>query len=87
MTEVIPTGVFFSGRCDIQAEDCTATETGPITAVWMGSTRDQVNVCRACLESMIRAGDWSVLGAKITSHFDLGVVGPHNEALLAAPLS
>ena len=65
MINIEPTGVVFTGVCDIQTEKCTARTTAPLTAVWSPPGRTQVNVCGACLQEMVRYGEWYVKGARI----------------------
>jgi hypothetical protein len=65
MTRVEPTGVFFSGSCWIQTERCTAREWGALTAVWGPPGETQINVCGACLEEKVRAGEWEIRGARL----------------------
>ncbi len=62
--KVEPSGVVMMGPCEIQKDVCTAKETAAITAVWSPPGRTQVNVCRECLDEMIRRGDWQVEGAR-----------------------
>jgi len=73
--QIEPTGVIFSGRCEVQSEHCIARDSGALTAVWQLPARKQINVCRACLENEIRAGEWSISGARIPPHADVAVVG------------
>lgn len=63
--KVEPSGVVMRGECDIKTEACTAKEHGPITAVWTPPGRTQTNVCRPCLEEMVRSGKWEIEGARI----------------------
>lgn len=62
--KVEPSGVVMMGQCTIQTEVCTAREVAAITAVWSTPGRTQINVCRACLDEMIRRGEWEVEGAR-----------------------
>ena len=60
------TGVVFIGECELQFENiCTAQVPKPITAVFVSQETKQVNVCRACLEEMVRSGQWEISGARI----------------------
>jgi hypothetical protein len=68
MRRVEPSGVVMKGVCNIQTDQCTAKEEGPITAVWGPPGRTQINVCRACLEEKIRRGEWEVEGARLREH-------------------
>jgi hypothetical protein len=63
--KVEPSGVVLTGVCSIQTDRCTARDVGPITAVWGPPGRTQLNVCRACLETKIRTGEWQVEGARL----------------------
>ena len=60
--KVEPSGVIFIGECHIQTEKCTAKTPQPVTAVW---TPSQTNVCKACLDEMLRKGEWQIEGARI----------------------
>ena len=73
MIRIEPTGVLFVGICDIQTEKCTARTAGPITAVWSVPAREQVNVCRSCLDEMVRRGEWQVEGARLRRRADVAV--------------
>ena len=68
---ISPTGVFFTGECDIQIEGCTARSPAPITAIKMVIGGSQINVCRNCLEQMVRDGQWEIPGAKVGRHVDI----------------
>jgi len=68
-----PSGVVMIGECEIQTPFCTALEPAPITAVWGSPGRRQINVCRRCLEEMVRLGEWENPGARISRQFDLAV--------------
>ena len=65
MTEIEPSGVVMLGECTVQTPYCTALSPAPITAVWAVPGRVQINVCRACLEEMIRENQWTVSGARV----------------------
>lgn len=65
MINIEPTGVLFKGVCDIQTEKCTARTIAPLTAVWSPPGRVQMNICGACLEEMVRRGEWQVKGARV----------------------
>jgi hypothetical protein len=62
--EVEPSGVIFVAACQVQTAVCTAREPSPVTAVWAPPGRTQINVCGACLEEMLRAGEWEIEGAR-----------------------
>ena len=66
-------GVVMIGECEIQTRYCTALKPAPVTAVWGSPGRRQINVCRQCLEEMIRLGEWESPGAHITRIFDIAV--------------
>lgn len=68
-----PSGVVMIGECEIQTPFCTALRPAPITAVWGSPGRRQINVCRRCLEEMVRLGEWENPGARIRRVFDLAV--------------
>ena len=63
-----PSGVVMMGHCTVQTDKCTAKEGSAITAVWATPGRNQIDVCRECLEEKIRIGDWEVEGARVTNH-------------------
>ena len=65
MMNVEPSGVVFSGVCDIQTDRCTAREWGALTAVWGPPGQTQINVCGACLDEKVRTGEWQIEGARI----------------------
>jgi hypothetical protein len=71
MQKIEPTGVVFTGVCDIQTAQCIARTNAPITAVWSYPGRNQVNVCRECLEEMVRKGEWRIEGARIRQRADV----------------
>lgn len=73
MIKVEPTGVLFVGVCDIQTEKCTARTAAPVTAVWPLPAREQINVCRSCLDEMVRRGEWQVEGARLRRRADVAV--------------
>lgn len=79
---VSPSGVIFRGQCEIQSAECTARESGALTAVWTAEPREQVSVCRACVEAMIRAGEWEVSGARVRQGVDIVLRAPDGQALL-----
>ena len=81
--KVEPSGVVMMGVCDIQTPKCTAKELAAITAVWATPGRSQINVCRDCLEEMIRSGQWEIPNAKISRHIDVAAVGPDHKLILA----
>ena len=56
------------GECTVRTSFCTALNPAPITAVWALPGRVQINVCRACLEEMLRQGQWSISGARVSEH-------------------
>ena len=67
---IITTGVFFTAECEIQKPGCTAILPAPVTAIKTEIGRTQINVCRACLETMVRDGQWSIEGARFGSQAD-----------------
>lgn len=68
--KIEPSGVVMMGHCTVQTEGCTAKELSAITAVWATPGRKQIDVCRECLEEMIRRGDWEVAGARVQNRPD-----------------
>jgi len=79
---VEPTGIIFVSECEIQSERCTARTPNPITAIRTLPGREQVNVCRACLEEMVRAGEWEVTGARIQPRADLALLSHGGNPLM-----
>lgn len=61
------------GECEVQTPFCVALEPAPITAVWGSPGRRQINVCRRCLEEMVRLGEWENPGAHISRIYDIAV--------------
>jgi hypothetical protein len=61
---VEPTGIVMIGVCDVQTDRCVAKAPSPITAVWTAPGRNQINVCKACLDDQLRAGIWTIEGAR-----------------------
>jgi len=80
---VEPSGVVMMGICDIQTPKCSAKELAAITAVWTTPSRSQINVCRECLEEMIRSGQWEIPNARISRHIDVAAIDSNNRLLLA----
>ncbi len=68
-----PSGVVMIGECEIQLPFCLALMPAPITAVWASPGRRQINVCRRCLEEMVRLGEWENPGAHISRRYDIAV--------------
>lgn len=83
MILVEPSGVVMMGICSVQTPYCIARNPAPITAVWGVPGRIQIDVCRACLEEMIRDGQWRVQGAKIPKRYDLAVYNTQGNLTLA----
>lgn len=79
---VEPTGIIFVAQCEIQSDRCTARTPNPITAVRTVPGREQVDVCRACLEEMVRAGEWEVTGARVRPHADLALLSSGGTPLM-----
>jgi hypothetical protein len=73
-----PSGVVFTGVCDIQTPVCRAREPAALTAVW-GSPRIQINVCGSCLNEMIRRGEWERSHVRIPRRYDVAVYSPPGE--------
>lgn len=68
-----PSGVIMIGVCEIQTPFCTALTPSPISAVWGSPGRRQIDVCRRCLEEMVRLGEWENPGARIQRIYDIAV--------------
>ena len=79
--EAEPLGVVVLARCDLQMDGCTAREPAPVTIVRVGPMRDQFVVCTSCMERMIREGEWSVRGSRISPHADF-IVKDHLDRIL-----
>ncbi len=79
---VEPSGIILVGVCEIQTAECVAREPSPITAVWAEPGRRQVNVCRPCLEEMVRSGSWEIPGARLHRRFDVAVFNPLGDLVL-----
>lgn len=80
--KIEPSGVIFTGICDIQTDRCLAKQSAPITAVWATPGRLQINVCRPCLEEQIRAGEWEIPGSRIPQRADVAVYSPDRKLQL-----
>ncbi|MBM3476266.1 MAG: hypothetical protein FJX75_23585 [Armatimonadetes bacterium] len=53
-------GVVMQGVCELRLPGICRTEDGrpgPITAVW-DEQRDQIDVCKPCLDAQLRSGEW-----------------------------
>ena len=61
---VEPSGVVMVGACTVQTERCVARTPAPITAVWTTPGARQIDVCSACLDEQLRAGGWTIDGAR-----------------------
>ncbi|MGI4791355.1 MAG: hypothetical protein ACRYFS_21210 [Janthinobacterium lividum] len=71
---VEPSGVVMIGECDVRIPSvCTALSPAPITAVWGFPSRRQYDVCRPCLEEMVRLGEWEIQGARISRKYDIAI--------------
>ncbi|MEA5618962.1 hypothetical protein VB711_14090 [Cronbergia sp. UHCC 0137] len=82
---VEPSGVILKDICDIQTEKCVAKDSpAAITAVWYSPGRKQVNVCRACLDEMVRRGEWEVKGARLKHRADIVIFDPKGKVKLIA---
>jgi hypothetical protein len=74
ITRVEPSGVILKDICEIQTEKCVAKDSpAAITAVWYSPGRKQVNVCRSCLDEMVRRGEWEVKGARLSLRPDITI--------------
>lgn len=71
--KIEPSGIVMIGECEIQTPVCAALTPAPITAVWGSPGRRQINVCRCCLEEMVRLGEWENPGARIQRIYDIAV--------------
>lgn len=64
--KVESTGIVMIGVCDVQTDRCVAKTPSPITAVWTLPGRNQINVCKACLDDQLRTGSWTIEGARVS---------------------
>ena len=81
--KIEPSGVFFTGVCQIKTPVCRARQPAPLTAVW-GTPHVQIDVCGACLNEMIRRGEWQKSGARIPKRYDLVVHSPQGRLSVIA---
>ncbi|MDR3557697.1 MAG: hypothetical protein P4L55_23315 [Syntrophobacteraceae bacterium] len=70
------------GECEVQTDKCIAKQPAAITAVWGTPGRKQINVCRSCLDEMVRSGDWEIEGARIAKHVDIVVYDENKNVTL-----
>jgi hypothetical protein len=83
--KIEPSGVILKDICEIKTDKCTAREQpGPITAVWSLPGRTQINVCRSCIDEMIRRGEWEVEGARIKRRADIAIFDYEGKVKLIA---
>ena len=83
ITRVEPSGVILKDICEIQTEKCVAKDSpAAITAVWYSPGRKQVNVCRSCLDEMVRRGEWEVKGARLSPRPDITIFNPEGKIKL-----
>lgn len=73
--KIEPSGVILTDVCEIQTPVCRARQPAPLTAVW-GTPHVQINVCRPCLEEMVRRGEWQIPGARVPKRYDMVVYSP-----------
>lgn len=68
MMKIEPTGIIFQAKCDLKTDKCISEgPNSPVTAVWGPPGRTQINVCRPCLEEMMRLGLWEIRGARLNN--------------------
>lgn len=85
ITRVEPSGVILKDICEIQTEKCVAKDSpAAITAVWYSPGRKQVNVCRACLDEMVRRGEWEIKGARLKHYADIAIFDAEGKVKLIA---
>ncbi|MGE3724513.1 MAG: hypothetical protein AB7I41_03115 [Candidatus Sericytochromatia bacterium] len=81
--KVESTGVVMIGLCDVQTSKCTAkTAPNPITAVWEEPNGMQTNVCRNCIDEMLRTEEWEM--ENVRPPFYLDIATTINNTLLMA---
>src|ERR1041384_34002 len=73
MKTIVPTGVTMLGTCDIRTSRCIAREPSAVTVVFEDPQRNQINVCRPCLEEQIRSGEWRLIGARVRRRADIAL--------------
>lgn len=84
--KIEPSGVFMIGVCDIGTDLCSARENSAITAVHRTIGGSQINVCKPCLDEMVRSGKWEIKGAKVSGMkriIDLAAIRPDGSVVLA----
>lgn len=83
--QVETSGVIMYGICLVQTDKCIAKEIAPITAVWVPPGRQQINICKVCLDEKIRLGEWIIEGAKVKGmkrSVDIAVFNKQNNIML-----
>jgi hypothetical protein len=80
--KVETSGEILSTICEVQTDVCVARTPAPVTAVWTTPDRRHVQVCGACLEEMVRNGEWEVPGARIPPRHDVTVLDRHGRPRL-----
>jgi hypothetical protein len=77
-----PSGVIFTGICEVQTERCVARQPAPVSAIWTSPQRLQVDVCGACLPEMVRNGEWEIPGARVSPRHDVVVMDTRGRSRL-----
>ncbi|HEY3782080.1 MAG TPA: hypothetical protein VGL56_13430 [Fimbriimonadaceae bacterium] len=77
-------GAVVTTECELKLDGCTAVAPGPVVVVKEVFTGLQHNVCRNCLEEMIRSGDWEMQNTSIQFRSDFAVISAAtNKAVIA----
>ena len=85
ITTVEPSGIILNDICDVKTDKCIARDQpGSITAVWSLPGRTQINVCRSCIDEMVRRGEWKVEGARIKRRADIAIFDNKGKVTLIA---
>lgn len=78
---VEPSGIVVIGTCEVQTERCVALRPAPVAAVRTGP-QSEVVACGACLNEMVRSGEWEIPGARVTPRHDVVAMDAHGRPRL-----
>lgn len=72
--KVDPSGIVTIGECDLRLPGCRALMPAPVMAILASPSQEVIaTVCRACLDEMVRLGEWEIPGANLKRRFDIAV--------------